>query len=167
MRITRSMAEDAATKMASKKFDEKIESLNNEKKVLGDTISKVCIPKEIIGISKKYPSFFNLYHSIDINPENGKGWSITLPTTEIVPNYNCKNFIVRDQDYIKAKSIIESIERLKSDKDNLTSRISNTLISLRTIDKITKEFPEAVPFLNASEKILPALKIDDLRNLFK
>ena len=159
------MAEDAAEKMTSKEYDSKIEKLRKIRIELGDKLAKELIPKDIFECAKKHPAYFKLIDSIRIIASDC--WSVQVPTSNRVPVLCVDYFRVTKDEYEQAREIKTKIERNIQAKQQLHDRISDTLVALKTSEKVAKEFPEAIPFLDLQEKCLPALKIDDLRDMFK
>lgn len=166
MRITRTIADEAAKKMSSAQFDSKIKKLELKRMELGEKIAKEYIPLEVRKLAEKYPNFFELSQTIYVSTEGYYG--IYILANNQYPNFNCGRSIpISKSDFICIKKMNEERTYLIKEKEQLETRISDTLVAIKTLDKIKKEFPEAVKYIECEEKSLPALKIDDLRNLFK
>lgn len=166
MKITRAIAGNAARKMSEKQFNDSIEKIENEIKKYGEKLANKYIPKEIIEISKVHKKFFDMDNCIKVISEHSI-WPIYVKTENKYPNYSSGSILISTEDMNKAKSLTEKKGRLSDEKGDLFDRITDTLISIRTTKKVDEIFPEALPFLEIENKQLPAIKIDDLRNLFK
>ena len=166
MRITRTIADEAAKKMASAKFDSKIKQLELKQRDLCEKIAKDYIPIDVINLAEKHPRFFNMSNCVYVSTENSYG--TYLPGNSRYPNFaNGYSMPISKSDYLSVRKMKEEREHLSQNQSRLQDRISDTLFSLRTIEKVKKEFPEALKYISCEEKSLPALQIDDLRNLFK
>ena len=164
MRITRTIADDTATKMAREQFDKKMEELRNKQYEFNEGIAKKYIPSEVIKIAKKYPDFIASGCSLLIVSEGF--WSMYISTKGIYPTSEKAIKITREE-YISVKKIIEDINTLSQKKGDLENRISDTLFALKTLNNVQDNFPEAVKYIEISDKKLPAIQINDLRDMFK
>lgn len=165
MRITRKIADDVAKKMSEYKYGSLIEKLKSERLRIGDRIAEDYIPAYIINASKTYPDFFDIKDTIYIVSEGYYGMHIHTNRMNPIPRCAIK---VSNEEFMAIRDINENIARIISEKESLFSRISDTIFALHTFEKVKIEFPESIKYIDCSkEKQLPALKIDDLRNLFK
>jgi len=166
MRVTRSMADDAALAMACSKYDQKISDAEKEELKLGDELVGVLIPKDVMECFEKNRSYFKSSSSISAVYENSEGYN---HYTNIECSIGLPGNLYYDIDKKicdRAEAIQTKKRKLEKEKEKVRCRISDTLFALRTVARVDKEFHAAIKFLTIEEKQLPALKIDDLIKMF-
>jgi len=179
MKITKALATETAEKMASKIWDEGIKVLEDNLHALGYRISEKYIPANVRNCFVAYPSYFSqnsMKHLYVVPPSetprgliHGPGRSIKLNLDKSVP-YKSGSYEVSLNDYNLAWDLTNRLDGPKGKrycKAELIEELTENLRALSTLERVTAEFPEALPFITVQEKQLPALKLDALKELFK
>lgn len=72
-----------------------------------------------------------------------------------------------EADYKKGKSLREKVAKLGNMKQQYIDQVSDALMQLKSENRITQNFPEALPFLNFTETTTLMPQFDNLRALLK
>lgn len=166
--VTRMMANSAAKELAKIAYDKKIKQALEEERAFGDALIKKYIPNPILAVGEEYKNFFNDRSSIiGIQPVSGSNYySITI-NSNIVNPISRKYIQVDEADYKKGKSLREKVTKLGNMKQQYIDQVSDALMQLKSENRITQNFPEALPFLNFTETTTLMPQFDNLRALLK
>lgn len=167
MRITKTMAANAATLMASEKYDPVVKrAKDNLKNCVLDAIK--IIPDDIIEVCNKYPDLF--YCSNDVFMRwNGHDYHVALtfniPTRLRFLSHGAYSVECRDKIVNACKAVFMAENKREELKNTLESAIYN----LRTRARLEADFPEACKFIEwPTEKHVPAVPVpNELRKLFQ
>ena len=167
-RINKTMALNAAERMADKAFAEK---LSEASKAVNEAIERLVrkyVPQEAIDVCKKYPQFFSMttYASVSAykdteNRTYRENWisgtiSFTIP-------YSAQSLTVTPDEYAYVKELLGRKKSVLSNKDNFQNEIHAALLQLNTEKKVRDNLPEALKYIEfPKEKQLPACQFDDL-----
>ena len=172
IRITKTMAEHAAVIMANKAYDEKIEKIKQDMKEKVTALAVKYIPAPVLACTKEYGDYLGANNNMVVRKkvvgENGQEYVSGYIDSRIdipVP-HSCSYICVNKEDF----SIVESIEKerrqMTKEKENFYNKVTEILLSLRTLKKVEEELPEAVKYLDIpAEKALPAPVLSDIRNI--
>ena len=172
IRITKTMAENAADVMAKKAYDYKIKKIEQE---LTNTASKLAskyIPAPVLACAKEYGDYMGTSNNVVVRhlvtksdgTTTTSGW-INSNTNIPVP-HSCCYIMADDNDF----SLIDNIEKKRlstlRDKDEFRNKVCGALVSLRTVKRVEEDFPEAVKFIDIPvEKSLPSPVLSDIRSI--
>lgn len=160
MRITKVIAEEIAIKLTSK-FEEKIQEKTLLLQKTACEIYEKELPKEVLGTFKKFPDYFETRTSFNLVGVGAH--SERIPFGKHMP---CKTYMFAPpmvEDVTLLLSLINSIKLLEKEKDKLQTNIQETLLSLKTYNRILTEFPEAGKLLPSSNCVSLSIPIDSLR----
>lgn len=167
MRITRTMAANAATLMASKKYDPVVKRANDELKSCVLDAVKI-IPDDILEVCKKYSDIF--YISTDVYMYwNGRDYRVTLPFCIPASLRSLRNGYYPMECQEKIVNACKGVLAAESKRKELKDTIESIIFNLRTRARLEEDFPEACEFIEwPTEKKVPAVPVpNELRNLFK
>lgn len=167
-RITKAIAEEAASLMANKvykkRIDRMIENINKEAELL---VLKY-IPQPVLAVTKEYKDYLCAQQSVCIRALSSSGAyyrSIGARIKVDIP-YSCSTFTVDEDDYKRLKTLYESKERVVNNKKRFKDELYQTLLSLKTEANVAKTLPEALAFITLpSPTFLPAKNYDYLRKI--
>ncbi|CDN79515.1 Nmad5 family putative nucleotide modification protein [Elizabethkingia anophelis] len=161
--ISKQQSRDIA-KSLTKKIAEQISQKQNEISEIISEIYLKTLPKEIINLYSTHNKYF--YKCSRIRVE-GNGLNDAFDLKKSVPSDGSWQVCILPDKY-EVKQILKisnEIKKLESKRNNLINSIENTLNSLRTYNRIQKEFPEAAKFLPDENKSINtlAVPIEDIR----
>ncbi len=170
-RITMTMANDAAEKISVKAFESKINEAKAKVNAQVELLVKKYIPAPVIACAKEYSKYLYTYKRAEITTLTDNG-SYTSRASYIygelsfeLPN-SCSTVDVDIDDYRELSAIEKKLESVKLERSEFQDKIYNTLLALRTVNNVSKEFPEAMEYLDIpEEKQLPSLMLGDLRKI--
>jgi hypothetical protein len=161
MQISKSKAEEVARKLTQKKYSS-ITELQKELSGIAQEQYLSSIPKDVVEIYKKHPSFFRTESSVYARVEGIGMYWVSLGTS--VPKGDRTTFDMTGpiaEKYVALKNKIDSeteaVKKLKAD-------IESTIIQLRTYKNILATFPEAAELIDNSKPNLPMVPIDKIRD---
>lgn len=173
-KITKTIAQSAAEKIASKIYNDKLEELDNQINLIAELIAKKYIPDEVLRCCEKYPSFIGtngrIYISTEIEEESGYtcismwikgGLSFQKPK-------DCDYLKVSNEDYNAIRRVYDERERVKALRDSCVEEVNSSLLALKSENNIKEHFPEALDYIVfPAVKALPAPKFNAIRILLK
>jgi hypothetical protein len=166
MRITKQIANDVALKLLEKKREVLKEKEKNISFRLRHMVEK-HIPICVLDLSKKEPNYFTWSDNVSIN---GNGFNYKhFDLDKEVPSKHRFNtlFEPNETEAKELSSLINMFEKEKEEIKNLQKEIEITLFNLRTYNKVSENFPEALPFLPKGQNTSLSLNLSDLRNKLK
>lgn len=170
-RINKTMALQAAERMADKAFAEKIEAASNAINKEIENLARKYVPQEVIDICKKYHEFFSSTTSVSVSAykdtESGS-YRENLISGKIgfsVP-YSVQNLTIAPEEYAKVKELVRLKKKVVDSKYKLKEEIHAALLQLNTEKKVQDNLPEALKYIEfPPEKHLPACQFDDLNKV--
>ena len=153
-KITKTMAEEAACKMADKVYDEKISKVQDNMMAFADEVARKYIPSPVLACIKEYVTWFDGGVS-HIGPYSISKDGVRVASKFISTNVLCppnKYFEVSWEDYCKIDELRSSYNRLLKEKAEYETEVLAALRGLGTTTKVSSFFPEAVPYLNLPTK---------------
>lgn len=167
MKITQQMADDAASKMASKVYNSKIEEAVEEQMKLGDKMYEKYTPKEIVDVMLAFPSFFSLASTVRLSHEGSSEVTELICSRPCMPISNWGNpekcFLVEDKEYSLAVKVNRKIKDIYNQKSGYAMDVKRTLLMLKTSNRVKEAFPEALEFLPSDGNLLPSVDLAALR----
>ena len=170
-RINKTMAFNAAERMADKAFAEK---LSEASKAVNEAIERLVlkyVPQEVIDVCNKYPQFFSMTTYVSVSAykdtENcacRENWisgtiSFTIP-------YSAQSLTVTSDEYVYVKKLLGIKKSVVINKENFQNEIHAALLQLNTEKKVKENLPEALKYIEfPKEKQLPACQFDDLNKV--
>lgn len=154
IRITKTIAYDASMKMKDAMYDDKIKDITKKISEKVEEVVKKYIPSPLIACVKEYRSYFYASNSASITTKKDNGYdeyyiygnlSFDLP-------HSCNNINVSREDYNKARKLYDEREALHTEASDFQGKIFNALMTLRTLNNVKKELPEAVKYLDIQDK---------------
>lgn len=167
MRITKTMAANAATLMAGEKYDPIVKrAKDNLNSCVLDAIK--VIPNDILEVCKKHPDV--LYCSNDVYMYwNGRDYRVTLPfpIPSRLRSLSHGAYPVECRD--KIINACKGVFMAENKREELQYKLESAIYNLRTKAKLEADFPEACKFIEfPMEKHVPAVPVpNELRKLFQ
>lgn len=166
MRITRTIAEKAASKMTVKHYEEvkKIkEELNNKV----TEIYLATIPSDVIKIYEDCRSFVKTTSAVYVN-----GFSLNHELVHLNKEVPSKGsyptiLIESNEDAKKVSKLISSYVEARDNADEKEREITEVLIALGSTKNVLEQFPEAIDYIENAPKVrnLP-VNLKELRKEF-
>ena len=167
-RMTRKMADKAAKELANVAFDKKLEKAKKEELEFGDYLIKKYFPKPILECQKEFHKFFQNYSHIHIHNDSiGGAWGSHDTASSTIECPTDVYIDVSNDDFKKAQKCYNTYHNLCSEKQGYISDVSDALLTLKSESRIKEAFPEALPYLNFTDAMLPSPKYEKLRLLLK
>ena len=166
MRITKQIASDVAFKMLTKKR----EQLKSKKVSISEKLEHMIlktIPMGILDFSKKHPDYFKWADDVSINGNgfNYKHFDLNKNVVSI-SRYRVA-FEPNEQEAKELSNLINSYEKQEKELKELQNEIEITVFNLRTYNKVSENFPEALPYLPKGENTSLTINLSDLRQKLK
>lgn len=167
MRITRTMAANAATLMASKKYDPVVKRAKDK---LKDCVldAMKAIPNEIIEVCSKYTDMFYCSQSVYMY-WNGKEYHVNIPFNVPSRLRSLRGNIYSKECQQKIENACREVFTAENKREELKDTLESAIYNLRTKAKLEEDFPEASKFIEwPTEKHVPAVPVpNELRKLFQ
>lgn len=167
-RITKTTAYDAARKMRSAMYEQKIKDISKEISEKVETIVKKYIPAPVIACVKEYRQYFYAHNEASITAKKDNGYNETFIYGSMsfdLPS-SCNSVTVSRKDYDEVRKLYDKRENIYKEADDFEEKIHNALMSLRTLNNVKKELPEAVKYLDIQDKdAIPAPVYKELNEL--
>ncbi len=167
-RMTRTMADHAATMLAKIAYDEKIDKATKARKDFGDFLINKYVPKPVLDCAKEYDNCFDHYDAFFATAnikDSGWGNRKEIPTNLVNP---VRRYItIEKSEFSHAGDLVAKEVELVRLKNEYITNVSDALVTLKTEARIKESFPEALPYLNFAETNLPAANYSKLRQLLK
>ncbi|MGD1319555.1 Nmad5 family putative nucleotide modification protein [Chryseobacterium sp. 2R14A] len=166
--MSRYITKERAHITAKKLVDNLEVKIREKKQKLSEIVSEIYlkdVPTEIINLFKTNKKYFLTASTIRCE---GNGLNKGFDLTSAVPSKNGSWSVCILPNAIESKKILKisnEFEDLKEKRDALKKQIENTLLSLKTYNRIQKDFPEAydlLPDKDATVNTL-AVPIEDIR----
>lgn len=158
-KISRSLAEDIATKLVVK-LDEESKSINKEiEDILYEETIKL-VPKDIMNIFNENKQWINYTNASYFSFRSNH---VYYNLRRDYPYNKDKNIVITDDEICEKLELLKNKdEKLKKKRKDLHKEVADTILSLNTTNKIKEFFPEAAVYL-PGEKMEIAINIDSTR----
>lgn len=151
-------------KTLTQKLTDQIKLKESEISAIVSEIYIKTLPKDIAEIYKYFKRYFHTASQIRCE---GNGLNDSFKINESVPSQGGWQVCILPtaSEAKKISKISNEIKKIETKRDNLKNSIENTLNSLRTYNRIQKEFPEAFEILPDKDPTINtlAVPIDDIR----
>lgn len=167
MRITKTMAVNAATMMANEKYDPVVK---RAKEKLNSCVLETVktIPHILIEVCEKYPDYIYCTNNVYMR-WNCRNYSTTLPFK--IPSYisNLDNEIYAKECKDAICKACQGVLTAILKRDELKKTLETTIFGLRTKARLEADFPEASKYIDwPVKKFVPAVPVpNEIRNLFQ
>lgn len=161
-RVTRSMADEAATELANLAYSKKVDELDKQIEYKVNELIIKYVPQPILSMAQEYSNLLEMDYSVCFCAENG--CALYLHPKIKVPKL--RSLLLSLEDYKSLKSLLDTRRSTNDAWRDYKSRVSDILcLELRTEKRIQEIFPEALPFLNFSNTTTLACNYNELRSL--
>lgn len=167
------MAEAAASKIADKVYNKKIEDLKNLIDKNAEGLCYKYIPADVFEFCDKYPDYIDTVHYVSITTlvdnENHRALQVTAGIKLSIP-YACRLIVVLKNEYDYIRKLNDQLQDKYNKRYRLKDEAYQTLLALKYEKAVIESFPEAMEFLNFSAPpapTLPATNCNNLRELLK
>ncbi len=169
MTISKTKAEEIASKMANKAFKDSIDKLSSAVNEAVEDLVKKYVPKEVLEIASKYADYFDLAKMCQVSTfyeQNGyssRSVYIAGYLSFYIPN-KMQFITVTNVEYENVKELLADKKNAERKKETLKNQIFEAVFALKTTKRILESLPEVAPYLPLETKpALPAIQYDDLR----
>lgn len=171
MRITKYMAEEASKQLVKKKKEE----LDKKQSLLFKSLYEYLKPKcnkDALKLLKDESTKGLICSTSSVRIVSGCGFSYDyIYLSESLPHWNGNTFQIefesKDPKGIEFYSLFNEVTSLKSDVKKLEQDITTALVNLKTLKRVSVEFPEALEFLPKSETTAICVNIKPIREKLK
>lgn len=168
------MAQEAAEKIASKLYNDKLEGLDTQINLMAEFVANKYIPAIVLEICKKFPTYIETNQAIQISTRYEKVSGCADTAKYIlgmlsfkIPNA-CHYLNVSNEEYVALRLVYEERERVKNMRDACIEEVRSSILALKCENKLKEHFPEALDYIEfPAVKALPAPKFDSIRTLLK
>lgn len=164
MRITKEIAEQVARQMIEKKLEKNETKLQELKGLVALRVMETKVPKEVGQFrSDGFADWLKKSRGVTLM---GNGFNHEYLDLKEFPSTTTNNYIPFEPTPEDAKIWIKLHGDYQSERQKiqrLRGEISDTLYSLKTYNRVEKDFPEAFKFLPAKQETGLSICIDDLR----
>ena len=168
------MAQEAAEKIASKLYNDKLEGLDTQINLMAELVANKYIPAIVLEVCEKFPTYIGTNQAIQISTRYEKVSGCAVTSKYIlgmlsfkIPNA-CHYLKVSNEEYEALRRVYDERERVKGMRDACIEEVRNSIIALKCENKLKELFPEALDYIEfPAVKALPAPKLDAIRTLLK
>lgn len=154
-KISKITADEVAIRIANYYFANRENSIRKEIKELCEEIVKDQIPKGVIDFCRKWSQYIGLQYSVSIaclnEQGNIKSWVSSMISFPIP--FKKSSLEVKGEYSDRLDEANNKLRQLRREKSAMKVNILNTLLELGTVKRIAEEFPVAVPYLKAVERL--------------
>lgn len=172
-RISKSMAEAAASMMKNKSYGQKIENVTAEVDAAVEELVRKYIPAPVIAIVNEYSTYFECGHFACITTVvERNGYTSTASYIRGMLSFNipvsAAYIKVDNKEYAALLKLDNQRKILEKERDKFGSLVYESLVALRTEKAVEKELPEAMKYLVFPEvKAVPMPVFTNLRTLIR
>lgn len=167
-RITKSLAEIAATELRHKVYDEKLDKARDVINTAIESLVHKYIPAPILALASEFGDYLCAANHASVKAYGVNNYPLSPISGSIsikVP-HACEVINVDLDDYKKVSKLREHFQKIYNESQEFKSDVMQALLSLRTEEKIKNELPEAIPFIKFPEKFDPPARVyTDLRKI--
>ena len=171
-RITKAMADDAASKMKEKAYAKKIENAYKKLNEAGQVIVRKYIPAPVIACVNEYSSYFGYSTGASITAikEHPDGWTGRHPNIPVKLSFKIPSggsYITVDaKEYESIRKLHAKVKQLEKEREDFGDQVYDALVALKTEKNVEKELPEAMKYLEFPEvKAVPMPVFTELRDI--
>jgi len=170
-RITKTMADEAASKMKKKAYGRKIENATAKVNAAVEELVRKYIPAPVIACVNEYSNFISYTTGASISTVIEKnGWTTSASAIKGALTFKIPsgaNYIKVDSKEYDALLKLENKKKLlEKQRDEFGEQVYDALIALKTEKAVEKELPEAMKYLVFPEvKAVPMPVFTGLRDI--
>lgn len=170
-RITKTMADEAASKMKKKAYGRKIENATAKVNAAVEELVRKYIPAPVIACVNEYSNFITYTNGASITTVIEKnGWTTSASSIKGALTFKIPsgaNYIKVDSKEYDALLKLENKKKLLEKQcDEFGDQVYEALIALKTEKAVEKELPEAMKYLVFPEvKAVPMPVFTGLRDI--
>ena len=166
MKITKTLAAEAATAMASVVYDDKIKEQHANLTATYVSLLRKNIPLDVLAFCAEYPEWIPTSNDVYIYL-NGQSYHETISFT--IPSFrrNLKD-VIKPDEVKEITAAVSKLDQIIREKENFEERTQYYLMSLKSRQRIAETFPEAMEYINWPSdptKFLPMAKFEETRFL--
>ena len=166
--INETLAKSIAEKMSNKMYDEKIQSLDNKIFNLVSGIVSVSTPKEVLAFCSTHKGYCNWCNTVTLSDETDTLYGLKCKSYPFNKDMSSEGkFIVSTKVMSYLKELIHERNSINKKKSELEFRISNIILSFKTIGQVRVNFPEAYSYIDEAlgYKPIPTPEILEVRKI--
>ena len=171
-RITKSMAEEAASCMKKKAYAKKIDEAKEKIDQAIEALVRKYIPAPVIAFTNEFSTYIEYCEAASItaikrHPDGvtTKQLSIGGKLTFKIPRY-CNYITVEAKEYDAVRNLLNTKNFILKVSEDFEQQVFDALIALRTEKNVEKELPEAMKYLRFPEvKSVPMPVFTGLRDI--
>lgn len=165
MRITKQIASEVAKQLLAEKRKENDKNWIELSKKVYESVLKT-VPKEIIELHEKHPSFVRTSRSIKLIG-NGFNHEYVNTSKEFPCEHYSKNYVPTAKEGVEWIKLLNDYNDGKESIKKLNSEIELALYNLRTYKAVQENFPEAYELLPEKTSTALSINISDIRQKIK
>ena len=166
-KLTKSIARDAAQKLADEFYNEPIKKALLEYNNLSKEIYDKYVPNTVLSICTEYKKLFTFSKNYYVISESDPNNDIEMSTVNDHVIYNLPDISISKEDFTKCKSAYKKLWKLRDAKSAYVDNACDALFALSSFTRISENFPEALPYINFSSVTSIIPNYNNLRNPFK
>lgn len=171
-RITKTMAEEAASKMKDKAYSKKIENAYKKLNEAGQVLVRKYIPAPVIACVNEYSTYIGYSMGASItaikvypNGYTSRESNIPVKLSFKIPG-NSTYITVEAKEYETVRKLHAKAKQLEKERDEFGEQVCDALVALKTEKNVEKELPEAMKYLVFPKvKALPMPVFTGLRSI--
>jgi hypothetical protein len=166
-RVTKAMAEEAASQLSEKAFDEKIKEATEHCRSVALSLYEKYIPKPVRDAGEQYVEVYTKECYLDFALDGASYYDyirIRIPD-RFFPKLRL--IILQPEDFKLLQKSEKSREKLIQDKQKYVCDVTLALMNLRTEKNVREQFPEALPYMNFTSCTALVPNLGKLRTLLK
>lgn len=165
-RITKAMAEEAATSLAASVYNKKIEKADEFLRELVNQLYVKYIPSPVRQCAEEYKEYYNMYRGyVSFVTEKCDGGSNYKSLSIGFPVPDLRSIVLTAEDWKSLDKAENCLRSLKGERSEYVFRVTDALYNLRTEARIREMFPEALPYLNFADTTALSLDLSKLRSV--
>ena len=165
-RITKTMANAAATKLAENVYDEKIKNADESLKELVNKLYAKYVPAPVRQCAVEYKEYYSMHYDyvsfVTNECDGGRNYK-SLRLGFHVPCLN--SIVVTAEDWKNLDKAEKYASDLRVKKCEYVWNVTDALFNLRTEARVKEMFPEALPYLNFADTTALSLDLSKLRSV--
>lgn len=159
-RITINAANYAAQKIADLVYSEKIDKAEKKLREFVDDLYKNHVPQVLRDIVTCYPQVVRLERMIEFD---GSGLGHITSYTSVL-HFNLKPIMLSKSEFKELEILKNENNKLRMERVKYARAVAKCLVSLKTINAVKREFPEALKYFEKSPDTKEEGAYSELRN---
>ncbi|MDO4411453.1 MAG: hypothetical protein Q4C05_09275 [Akkermansia sp.] len=170
-KITRTIAFEAAERMADAKFKPELDKLMKIRADIAESYVKKYIPYAVRAIVDEYPSYFESTDHVlfsAINPDSRYGLKLQWVASDITIRLpKSSQYVVIDyKDYLHIRKSCDAISKVMGEKEDFSKECQKALYAIKSEGRLKEQFPAAIPYVVFPEVMqLPSVNYNQLNKI--